>query len=158
MTKKTNRWTELHDNRIKKGVSIRTAHSTDRIENPGRKLWRRRSAAVDPVAITLPSSECQHHRAGLPGTRVARVTVQEMAPTRLPAKDITIESETVSSMAVYQRALDHKIAILPGTVCSLTDRFSNYIRINCGPPFTKRMQAGIVSLGRIVSELDKASS
>ncbi|MBW2368813.1 MAG: hypothetical protein JRH15_13105 [Deltaproteobacteria bacterium] len=86
------------------------------------------------------------------------MTVQEMAPTRLPAKDITIESETVSSMAVYQRALDHKIAILPGTVCSLTDRFSNYIRINCGPPFTKRMQAGIVSLGRIVSELDKASS
>ncbi|MFH1152872.1 MAG: PLP-dependent aminotransferase family protein [Pseudomonadota bacterium] len=58
----------------------------------------------------------------------------------------------VDSMAVYRKAFQAKISVLPGIICSSTDRYANCIRINCGITWNPRVEAGIRTLGRIVRE------
>ena len=53
-------------------------------------------------------------------------------------------------LKVYQNALDHNIAIIPGVVCSNSRQFSNFIQISCGVPFTQNIEQGIQTLGRLV--------
>lgn len=61
--------------------------------------------------------------------------------------------KTCDSMKVYQRALEHKISILPGTVFSASGQFRNFIRIGCGYPFTSRTANGIAKLGTIICQV-----
>jgi DNA-binding transcriptional MocR family regulator len=61
--------------------------------------------------------------------------------------------QQVAGLSVYYRALDHRIAIIPGVVCSNSRQFKNFIQISCGAPFTEVMERGIVTLGEIVSDL-----
>ncbi|MFW5811287.1 MAG: hypothetical protein ACOCWY_06770 [Thermodesulfobacteriota bacterium] len=56
-----------------------------------------------------------------------------------------------------KQALEEKISILPGGVCSLSGRFRNYIRIGCGHPFTEATDQGIQKLGRIIADLAAGS-
>ncbi len=60
-------------------------------------------------------------------------------------------NEAVDGDAIYRQALENRIAILPGSVCSATGVHRNYIRIGCGYPVTERVEAGIRILGRIVA-------
>jgi DNA-binding transcriptional MocR family regulator len=55
-------------------------------------------------------------------------------------------------LALYQKALAHKISILPGVVCSADGQFTEYIRIGCGHPFTDMIEKGIQTLGRLVKD------
>jgi DNA-binding transcriptional MocR family regulator len=59
----------------------------------------------------------------------------------------------VDGLDVYQTAFDRGIAIIPGAVCSNSDRFRNYIQISCAAPFTPRLKAAIEMLGAIVDSL-----
>ena len=59
----------------------------------------------------------------------------------------------VIGLKVYRKALEHRIAIIPGVVCSNSRQFKNFIQISCGSPFTEEMERGIVRLAEIVSEL-----
>jgi DNA-binding transcriptional MocR family regulator len=59
----------------------------------------------------------------------------------------------VDGLEVYQKALDHNIAIIPGVVCSNSGQFGNFIQISSGSPFTANLERGIEKLGRIVTEL-----
>jgi DNA-binding transcriptional MocR family regulator len=52
---------------------------------------------------------------------------------------------------IYRSALENRIAILPGSVCSAAGIHRNYIRIGCGYPVTERVEQGIRTLGRIVA-------
>ena len=45
------------------------------------------------------------------------------------------------------------ISILPGALCSGTDRYSHCIRLNTGYPLTERSEKGIATLGRLIREL-----
>ncbi len=56
-------------------------------------------------------------------------------------------------LKVYQKALDHRIAIIPGVVCSNSGQFKNFIQISCGAPHTPKVEKGIAKLGRIISKL-----
>ena len=58
----------------------------------------------------------------------------------------------VDGLRIYQKALDHDIAIIPGVVCSNSRQFTNFIQISCGSPFTKDIERGIELLGNLVSE------
>jgi len=53
---------------------------------------------------------------------------------------------------LYQKALEHKISILPGMVCSADGQFTRYIRIGCGHPFTETIEKGIQTLGKLAGE------
>jgi len=50
-------------------------------------------------------------------------------------------------------ALDHGISILPGAACSTTTRFSSYVRLGCGYPFTPEREQGVITLGALAAEL-----
>lgn len=56
------------------------------------------------------------------------------------------------SFDIYQKAYEKKISILPGTLCSTTDKFKNCLRINCGMKWSPRLEKGIKTLGRIISD------
>lgn len=59
----------------------------------------------------------------------------------------------VDGMRVYRKALDHRIAIIPGEVCSNSGQFKNFIQISCGAPYTAKVENGIATLGRIIYKL-----
>jgi DNA-binding transcriptional MocR family regulator len=59
----------------------------------------------------------------------------------------------VDGLDVYQKAFDGGIAIIPGAVCSNSNRFRNCIQISCAAPFGPKVKAAIATLGRIVSSL-----
>ena len=61
----------------------------------------------------------------------------------------------VDGVEVYQRALDQRIAIIPGEVCSNSGQFKNFIQISCGIPFNAKVEKSIKTLGRIVFRLSK---
>jgi DNA-binding transcriptional MocR family regulator len=63
----------------------------------------------------------------------------------------------VDGLDVYQQAFDRGIAIIPGAVCSNSNRFRGYIQISCAAPFSSKVKAAIETLGRIVASLLKAS-
>lgn len=58
----------------------------------------------------------------------------------------------VDGLRIYQQALDHNIAIIPGVVCSNSRQFANFIQISCGSPFTEEIEGGIELLGKIIAE------
>jgi len=80
-----------------------------------------------------------------PGTRLAIPDGGTLLWVELPPQ--------VIGLKVYHKALDHRIAIIPGVVCSNSRQFKNFIQISCGSPFTEEMERGIVRLGEIVSTL-----
>jgi len=59
----------------------------------------------------------------------------------------------VDSLAVYQQALEKQICILPGSICSPSNQFNDYIRLSCGYPFTKEVKKGIQIMGGIIEKL-----
>ena len=62
----------------------------------------------------------------------------------------------VDGLAVYQAAFDRNIAIIPGTVCSNSKRFRNYIQLSCAAPFGHKIREAIETLGSIVSSFEAA--
>lgn len=56
----------------------------------------------------------------------------------------------VDSLILFRRALEHKIAVLPGIICASGDTYKNCIRISCGMPYTDRIDQGIRTLATIV--------
>lgn len=58
----------------------------------------------------------------------------------------------IDGMTLYQQALENRIAILPGAVCSVSGMFRNFIRIGCGAPFTNETERGIETLGRLARQ------
>ena len=60
---------------------------------------------------------------------------------------------SIDCMAVYREAIKESISILPGTLCSTSDRYKNCIRLSCGFPFNEEAERGIRKLGRIIKSL-----
>ncbi len=59
----------------------------------------------------------------------------------------------VDSLKLWSLAEKENISILPGPLCSGMDQYGNCIRINCGFPFTEKLEQGIQKLGRLIREL-----
>ncbi|MCP4076305.1 MAG: PLP-dependent aminotransferase family protein [Gammaproteobacteria bacterium] len=56
---------------------------------------------------------------------------------------------------VYTDALEHNIGITPGMLFSATRKFKNYIRINCGFPWTDETEKALEQLATLINELNK---
>lgn len=61
--------------------------------------------------------------------------------------------KTVSALALHERALAEKISIAPGPMFSATQRFRNFIRVNCGHRWSRDIERAIDILGRLVKRL-----
>lgn len=59
----------------------------------------------------------------------------------------------VSGLTVYQLAVEKGIGITPGFLFSATRKYKNFIRINCGNPWTEQLEAAIETLADIVKSL-----
>jgi len=56
------------------------------------------------------------------------------------------------SLEIYQRAYQKKISILPGALCSSSDRYKHFLRINCGLKWNQRLEAAIKTMGDMINE------
>ena len=56
----------------------------------------------------------------------------------------------VSALKLHGRAMAEKISIAPGPMFSATQGFQNFIRINCGHPWSNRLERAVEILGRLV--------
>ena len=61
-------------------------------------------------------------------------------------------NKKINSMDIYHKAHAQKISILPGEICSSSDRYRHCLRLNCGIKWGARMEQGILTLGRIVRQ------
>ncbi len=61
----------------------------------------------------------------------------------------------IDSIALFQRAMAEKIYIGPGKIFTSSNRFDNYIRLNCGYPWSAELERGLIRLGRICGEMLK---
>lgn len=61
--------------------------------------------------------------------------------------------KSVNSLELFEWASKENIAIVPGNLCSVTDRFSHCIRLNYGYPWSERLEAGVKTLGNMIHEL-----
>lgn len=59
----------------------------------------------------------------------------------------------VDGLEVFHAARSEGIAILPGSMCSGSKRYRNFIRLSCGFPWSDTVDHGIRSLGKIVENL-----
>ncbi|WP_322011238.1 PLP-dependent aminotransferase family protein [Paraburkholderia sp. J12] len=64
---------------------------------------------------------------------------------RLPAE--------VDAMQLHASALTHGINVTPGTIFSRGNLYGNYIRLNCGHPWTPKMADAIKTLGELLDTL-----
>jgi DNA-binding transcriptional MocR family regulator len=64
--------------------------------------------------------------------------------------------ETCDCIDIFNRALEHNIAISPGIMYSATRRFRNHLRINCGAPWNETTEAALKTLGKIVCDCRSA--
>ncbi len=60
--------------------------------------------------------------------------------------------EAMDAINIYQKALENRISILPGTVFSTSGKFNNYIRIGCGFPFNEETEKGLAILSSIIED------
>jgi DNA-binding transcriptional MocR family regulator len=58
----------------------------------------------------------------------------------------------VNSLDLLDRALVARISLAPGPMFSATKKFENCIRLNCGNPWTERIERAIVKLGQLAAE------
>jgi len=54
---------------------------------------------------------------------------------------------------IFNRALQQNIGVTPGILFSATRRFKNYLRLNCGSPWSEENQVGMETLGSIVADV-----
>jgi len=59
----------------------------------------------------------------------------------------------VDALEVFHKAREHRIAIMPGTMCSPTNRYRHCLRLSCGFPWSDALNAGVKKLGEIVHRI-----
>lgn len=59
----------------------------------------------------------------------------------------------VDSVELFFQAREKSIGIAPGAVFSTQDKFTNYIRISCGTPWSKSIENGIALLGEMARHM-----
>jgi DNA-binding transcriptional MocR family regulator len=84
------------------------------------------------------------------GTRISRPAGGFVLWVELPAG--------TSALELHRRALAHGISVAPGPIFSAKSRFANFIRVNCGYPFTDATTRAVATLGRECARLAGAGA
>jgi len=61
--------------------------------------------------------------------------------------------EVVSALELHRRALKENISIAPGPMFSAKQSFQNFIRVNCGHPWSAQIAEGVKTLGMLTKRL-----
>ncbi|MDC0712418.1 PLP-dependent aminotransferase family protein [Stigmatella sp. ncwal1] len=104
-----------------------------------RGLRRRLAAQMDQMRQAI----AEHFPAG---TCVTRPTGGSLLWVEMP--------RTVDALALHARALEAGISIAPGPIFSAQpQRYSHFIRLNCGNPWSPRIEAAVATLGSLARSL-----
>ncbi|MCF6209464.1 MAG: PLP-dependent aminotransferase family protein [Gammaproteobacteria bacterium] len=57
--------------------------------------------------------------------------------------------EGTDAMIIFHQALAKGISIAPGPIFSASQKYTNFIRINCAQPWDERLEAAIIFLGKL---------
>jgi len=79
------------------------------------------------------------------GTRVTHPTGGAVLWLELP--------RSIDSVDLSYKARAQSIGIIPGVVFSTQDKFSNYIRLSCGAPWSEKLREGLEKLGKTTHDL-----
>jgi DNA-binding transcriptional MocR family regulator len=66
--------------------------------------------------------------------------------------------EGVDSIELYQQALKARIGIAPGSMFSASNRYRNCMRVNCGIPWSDRIERALARVGKLAHELLRESA
>ena len=61
-------------------------------------------------------------------------------------------NKQIDTMDIFQKARQQNISIMPGGICSTTDRYRHCLRLNCGLAWNKALEQSIMRLGRIIHQ------
>ena len=61
----------------------------------------------------------------------------------------------VDAIALHQAAMKEKISIAPGPAFSKTNAYHHHVRLNCGYPWSERIETALRTLGEIAAELNE---
>lgn len=59
----------------------------------------------------------------------------------------------VDSVELFRAAREQNIALAPGPMFSASGRFSNFVRLNCGHPWSTRMDLAVARVGELVARM-----
>lgn len=62
---------------------------------------------------------------------------------------------TVDSLALYQRALEAQVSIVPGPLFSPQGKYRNCLRLSCGTPWSPRVEGALAVLGSLARQLER---
>jgi len=79
------------------------------------------------------------------GTRVTRPTGGYVLWVELPAQ--------IDSIELFDRALEEKISVAPGPIFSPKQQFRNFIRLNCGAPWSQTIDQALLKLGQVIARM-----
>jgi DNA-binding transcriptional MocR family regulator len=77
-----------------------------------------------------------------PGTKVTRPSGGMSLWVELPAE--------VNALKVYHLGMASKISTAPGQLFSAKQKYQNFLRLNCGNPWSERIENAVRELGRII--------
>ncbi len=98
------------------------------------RLSRQRLTMADAVSVYFPA-----------GTRLSLPDGGLLLWLQLPPP--------ISGHALFERALDHGIKLLPGTMFSNVPRFDAFVRLSCGLAWSPAVEDALHTLGRITHAL-----
>lgn len=61
--------------------------------------------------------------------------------------------ESVDAVALYREALKRGIGLAPGAMYSSQERYGNFVRINCGNPWSDKVRVAVETVGELVREM-----
>jgi DNA-binding transcriptional MocR family regulator len=82
------------------------------------------------------------------GTRVTRPAGGFVLWVEMP--------RSVDALELHAQALRHKINVAPGPIFSAKGAYKNFIRLNCGYPFTEEIERAIFTVGRLANAMADA--
>jgi DNA-binding transcriptional MocR family regulator len=103
-------------------------------------LRRLRRACAEQVARTTDAVAC-HFPAG---TKVTRPAGGYILWVQLPPH--------VDAVALFERAWAERISIAPGPLFAADGGFRNYLRLNCGLPWSDQVERAIARLGQLTAK------
>ncbi len=133
--------------------------------------WKQATSSASPslqqlaVAEFLRSGQYDRHLARLRKAFKAQVEKARFMIARLFPEGTRISDPQggfvlwvelprgINGFDVYNEALRNHIGITPGMLFSATRKFRNYIRINCGFPWTSDNEQALEQLARIIRQL-----
>ena len=116
---------------------------TDFLDRGGYDRYLRQAQGEYARAVDRVGRAVAHHFPA--GTRQTRPTGGFVLWLELPEK--------VDSLTLYRRALAEGISIAPGPMFSPTQKFRNFVRLNCAQPWDARLERALQRLGALAGEM-----